>query len=85
MSSAINVMRRSALAFLALGLAQAAFAVDALPSARFVGFAQEADDFQIGAARIALQKSGNEAIRGFANRMIFPRLVVRESVAASPS
>ena len=70
MSSAIKVMRRSALAFLAVGLAQAAFAVDALQSARFVGFAQEADDFQIGAARIALQKSGNEAIRGFANRML---------------
>ena len=75
---ASKVMRRSALAFLAIGFSHSALAVDALPSARFVGFAQEANDFQIGAARIALQKSSNENIRGFANRM----LIEHEEAAA---
>lgn len=49
----------------ALG-AGAAFAVDALPDSRFVGFAQNVNDFEIASARLALVKSMNENIRGFA-------------------
>ena len=47
-----------------------ALAVDALPDARFVGYAQSINDFEIGSGRIALAKSTNENVRGFANRMV---------------
>jgi putative membrane protein len=48
----------------------AVFAVNALPDARFVGFAQEFNDFEIASGRLALAKSMNENIRGFAARMV---------------
>jgi putative membrane protein len=70
MPSIIKFVLRTALAFLVVGIAHTAYAVDALPDARFVGFVQEANDFEIGAAQLALQKSSNERIRGFANRML---------------
>jgi putative membrane protein len=47
-----------------------AFAVDALPDARFVGFAQAVNDFEIGSGQMALQRSANENVRGFATRII---------------
>ena len=47
-----------------------AHAVDALPDARFVGWAQAYNDYEIAAGRIALAKSGNEIMRGYATRMI---------------
>ncbi|CAN0475150.1 unnamed protein product, partial [Phaeothamnion confervicola] len=37
-----------------------AHAVDALPAARFVGWAQNFNDYEIAAGRMALAKSGNE-------------------------
>lgn len=45
-------------------------AVDALPDSRFVGWAQTFNDYEIAAGRIALTRSGNEIMRGFATRMI---------------
>jgi putative membrane protein len=50
--------------------AMPAFAFDALPDARFVGFAQQVDDFEIASGKLALSKSMNENVRGFATRMI---------------
>ncbi len=47
-----------------------ALALDALPDARFVGYAQQVNDFEIGSGKLALAKSMNENIRGFATRMI---------------
>jgi len=47
-----------------------ALAVDALPDARFVGYAQAHNDFEIASAKLALSKSNNENVRGFANRTI---------------
>jgi len=47
-----------------------AHAVDALPASRFVGWAQNFNDYEIAAGRMALAKSGNEIMRGFATRMI---------------
>lgn len=73
MSAIVKLISRSAAAILALGISHAALAVDALPDARFVGFVQEANDFEIASGNLALQKSGNEAIRGYANRMIIER------------
>ena len=50
--------------------ATAAWAVDALPDSRFVGYAQQLNDFEIASGRLALAKSANENIRGFASRMV---------------
>jgi putative membrane protein len=61
------------MAILALGISHAALAVDALPDARFVGFMQESNDFEIASSNLALQRSSNEAIRGYANRMLIER------------
>ena len=47
-----------------------ALAVDALPDARFVGFAQAVNDFDLASGQMALQRSGNENIRGYATRII---------------
>lgn len=50
--------------------APAAFAVDALPDARFVGYAQQINDFEIAAGQMALAKSTNENVRAFASRAV---------------
>jgi putative membrane protein len=47
-----------------------AFAQDALPDARFVGFAQAVNDFDLASGNLALARSGNENIRGYATRAI---------------
>jgi len=73
MSAILKLFTRSAAAILAIALAHTALAVDALPDARFVGFVQESNDFEIASGKLALQRSGSEAIRGYANRMIIER------------
>jgi len=47
-----------------------AYAQDALPDARFVGFAQAVNDFEIASGNLALARSANENIRGYATRAI---------------
>ena len=67
------IARRSLLIALAAApatYASLAYAVDALPDARFVGFAQAVNDFEVGSARLALAKSANENIRGYATRAL---------------
>ena len=67
------IARRSLLIALAaapVAYTSVAYAVDALPDARFVGFAQAVNDFEIGSARLALAKSANENIRGYATRAL---------------
>jgi putative membrane protein len=59
-----------ALSAASLGGAATAYAVDALPDARFVGFAQAVNDFGIASGNLALARSGNENVRGFATRAI---------------
>lgn len=73
MSAILKFFTRSAAAILAIGVAHTALAVDALPDARFVGFVQESNDFEIASGQLALQRSSNDAIRGYANRMIIER------------
>ena len=73
MPAILSLVSRGAIAALLIGVTHSALAVDALPDARFVGFMQEANDFEIGSSKMALQKSGNDAIRGYANRMIIER------------
>jgi putative membrane protein len=59
-----------ALSAASAGFAATARAVDALPDARFVGFAQAINDFGVGSGNLALARSGNENVRGFAARAI---------------
>ena len=68
-----HVSRRSLLAFAAVTpavFARTAFAIDALPDSRFVGYGQHVNDFEIAASRMALAKSPNELVRNFAARMV---------------
>lgn len=69
----MTTTRRSLLAILAATPvlhAALADAQDALPDARFVGFAQAVNDFEIGSGNMAMQRSTNENIRGYASRSI---------------
>jgi len=59
-----------ALSVASTGFAATARAVDALPDARFVGFAQAVNDFDLASDQMALQRSANENIRGYATRII---------------
>jgi putative membrane protein len=59
-----------ALAAVPAAYAARALAVDALPDTRFVGFAQNHNDFEIASAQLALTKSSNENVRAFAGRML---------------
>lgn len=65
-----QLARRTFIAALASLPASVALAVDALPDARFVGFSQAVNEFEIASGRMALAKSSNENIRGFATRAI---------------
>lgn len=73
MAAILKLVSLSAVAILAIASTPAALAVDALPDARFVGFVQEANDFELASSKLALERSSNDAIRGYANRMIIER------------
>ena len=67
------IIRRTFLAALAvapLAHAVSVHAVDALPDARFVGFAETVNDFEINSGQLALSKSSNELVRAYATRAI---------------
>jgi putative membrane protein len=63
--------------------AMPALALDAMPDSRFVGYAQQLNDFEIASGNLALAKSTNENIRGFANRMIADHSNAAEELAKS--
>ena len=72
-----------ALAALPAAYASRAFAVDALPDARFVGYAQAHNDFEIASARLALSRSSNAGVRGFADRMLAEHDLAAQHLAKS--
>ncbi len=74
-----------ALAAVPAAYASRALAVDALPDARFVGYAQAHNDFEIASARLALSKSRNENVRGYANRMLTEHDLAAQTLAKSRS
>ena len=76
---------RFALAAVPAAYASRAFAVDALTDARFVGYAQAHNDFEIASARLALSKSGNENVRGYANRMLVEHDLAAQHLVKSRS
>jgi len=62
-----------------------AHAVDALPDARFVGFAETVNDFEIKSGQLALTKSSNELTRGYANRAIAEHTTAAQSLSRNRS
>jgi putative membrane protein len=80
------ITRRSVLVaslFVPLVQVPLAFADDALPDARFVGFAQAVNDFDLASGQMALQRSGNEIMRGYATRIIADANYDASALAAS--
>ena len=84
-----SITRRAALTFalaaIPVAYASRALAVDALPDARFVGYAQTHNDFEIASARLALAKSQNENVRGYATRMLAEHDLAAQHLAKSRS
>jgi putative membrane protein len=82
------ISRRTTLTALAaapLAYAPGAQAVDALPDARFVGFSQAVNDFSIKSGQLALARSTNENVRGFASRAIAEHTTAAEMLSRSRS
>ena len=52
-----------------------------LPDARFVGFAETVNDFEIKSGQLALTKSQNELVRGYATRAIAEHTTEAQSLA----
>ena len=67
------IIRRTFLAAVAtapIAHAASVYAVNALPDAQFVGFAETVNDFEIKSGQLALAKSSNELVRAYATRAI---------------
>ena len=67
------IIRRTFLAVVAvapISRVASVYAVDALPDAKFVGFAETVNDFEIKSGQLALAKSSNELVRAYATRAI---------------
>ena len=62
-------------------ISRVAFAVDALPDARFVGFAETVNDFEIQSGQLALTKSSNELVRAYATRAIAEHTTIAQSLS----
>lgn len=73
MAAVAKLISSVAAALLVFGIANAALAIEALPDAQFVGFIQQANDFELDSSRLALQKSENQAIHIYAKRLISER------------
>jgi putative membrane protein len=71
----------SILAAVPSSYAMRALAVDALPDARFVGFAQAVNDFSIQSGQLALARSTNENVRGYASRAIAEHTTAAQMLA----
>ena len=83
MSAILKLFTRCAVAILAVGITHSALAVDALPDARFVGFAQAVNDFEIASGNLALARSANENVRGYATRAIAEHTEAAEELSKS--
>ena len=59
----------------------AVHAVEALPDARFVGFAETVNDFEIRSGQLAPTKSQNELVRGYATRAVAEHTTAAQTLA----
>lgn len=81
-----QMIRRHFLGTLAVApvaYATTALAVDALPDARFVGFAQAVNEFEVASGQLALARSSNENVRGYATRAIAEHTEAAEELRKS--
>jgi putative membrane protein len=62
-----------------------AHAVDALPDARFVGLAETVNVFQLKSGQLALSKSSNELVRGYATRAVAEYPSAQQSLTRNSS
>lgn len=85
MATIVKLVSAVAAALLAIGITTAALALDPLPDAHFVGFIQQANDFELDSSRLALQKSENQAIHIYAKRMIAERSEIAVSLSRARS
>ena len=73
------ILRRAFMATAVASISYVPFAqaVDALPDARFVGFAETVNDFAVQSSQLAMAKSSNELVRGYATRAVaeYPKAV----------
>ena len=80
------IARRTFLGAVAVApISHVAFAVDALPDARFVGFAETVNDFEIQSGKLALTKSSNENVRAYATSAITAYTGFAESLSRNRS
>jgi putative membrane protein len=78
----IPIARRAFITAVALApITRVAFAVNALPDSRFVGFAETVDDFEIQSGQLALARSSNEKVRAYATRAIAEHTAIASSLA----
>jgi putative membrane protein len=78
------IIRRTFLAAVAtapIAHAASVYAVNALPDAQFVGFAETVNDFEIKSGQLALTKSSNELVRAYATRAIAEHTAIAESLS----
>jgi len=80
------IARRTLLVAVAIApISHVSFAVDALPDARFVGFAEIVNDFEVQSGQLALTKSSNEPVRAYATRAIAEHTTAAQSLIKSRS
>lgn len=81
-----RIARRTLLVAAAFAsISPVAFAVDALPDSRFVGFAETVNDFEVKSGQLALSKSSNELVRSYATRAIAEHTAAAQSLARNRS
>jgi predicted outer membrane protein len=73
------------LALAPLSCFQRALAMDALPDAHFVGFAQAVNNFGISSGRLALTRSANGIVRDYAARAVAEHTTAMQSLSKSRS
>jgi putative membrane protein len=75
----------ASLALAPLSCFQRALAMDALPDAHFVGFAQAVNDFGISSGKLAVARSANHIVRDYAARAVAEHTTAVQSLSKSRS
>ena len=73
----------ASLALAPLSCFQRALAMDALPDAHFVGFAQAVNDFGISSGKLAVARSANHIVRDYAARAVAEHATAVQSLSKS--
>lgn len=79
----MRIATLTAAAALALGLAASALAQQAMPAEEFAATAASSDMFEIQSSQLALEKSKDESITGFAQMMVNDHTAASEKLKAA--